>query len=152
MQNYGINQGRNMNGFKENGILKLEKSRRIQYENERERERACWLISSNKGEKDWNSQRVLSDQLGDWMNRCLDCEIFKNMKLSQLEVWLEVDVNRIKYGLTRLEVYMKREVYSEWTVILDLEIVYNKKNKTVKNSQWSIYGKGKEWILNRFWV
>lgn len=152
MQNYGINQGRNMNGFKENGILKLEKSRRIQYENERERERACWLISSNKGEKDWNSQRVLSDQLGDWMNRCLDCEIFKNMKLSQLEVWLEVDVNRIKYGLTRLEVYMKREVYSEWTVILDLEIVYNKNNKTVKNTQWSIYGKGKEWILNRFWV
>ena len=41
MQNYGINQGRNMNGFKENGILKLEKSRRIQYENERVRERAC---------------------------------------------------------------------------------------------------------------
>lgn len=149
MQNYGSNQGRNMNGFKENGTLKLEKSRRIQYENERER--ACWLISSNKGEKDWNSQRVLFFQLGEWMNRCLDCEIFKNMKLSQLEVWLEVDVNRIKYGLTRLEVYIKREVYSEWTVILDLEIVYDEKNKTVKNSQWSVYGKGKEWILNRFW-
>jgi len=31
--------GRNMNGFIENGTLKLEKSRRIQYENERER--AC---------------------------------------------------------------------------------------------------------------
>jgi len=39
MQNYGSNQGRNMNGFIENGTLKLEKSRRIQYENERER--AC---------------------------------------------------------------------------------------------------------------
>ena len=38
MQNYGSNQGRNMNGFKENGTFKLEKSRRIQYENERERQ------------------------------------------------------------------------------------------------------------------
>ena len=89
----------------------------------RMKERAWWLISSNKGEKDWNSQRVLFDQLGEWMNRCLDCEIFKNTKLSQLEVWLEVDVNRKKCGLTLLDVYMKREVYSEWTVILDLETV-----------------------------
>lgn len=78
-------------------------------------------------EKDWNSQRVSCDKLGEWMNRCLDCEIFKNVKSSQLEVWLEVDVKRKKYGRGEYELPFKKftwgglEFYDEWGMSVDLE-------------------------------